>query len=81
MIIIPKGPKLKLHRMKKGYSLRGLSQKTGVHYSTIFNIENGKGSVNPKTAKLICEGLKIDFDEFFDIVNESFSSNKKEIKE
>lgn len=60
--------KIKHLRVKKGLSLRDLSQKTGIAFSTLSLIENGKTSPRPKTAKAIADALEVDFDEIFKIV-------------
>jgi transcriptional regulator with XRE-family HTH domain len=68
MNIVPKSEKIKILRIKSGFSMRGLATETKTHYSTISNIENAKGSVLPKTAKAICDALKQEFDDLFEIV-------------
>lgn len=67
-IILPKTKELGSARLKAGLSLRGLAIKTKVHYSTLSNAENGKGSVSPRIAKAICEALGYGFEELFEIV-------------
>lgn len=70
-VVIPKGEKIGALRIKSGLSLRGLAIKAKVHYSTISNIENCKGSVRPSIAKSICQALNAEFDDLFEIVDDS----------
>ena len=60
---------LALTRMKKGYSLRKLSEAAKVDYSTINKLENGKQKTTPETAKKICDALGVSFEEMFVVEN------------
>ena len=59
------GNKVELHRMKKGWSQRDLSEKTGINTAVISQIERGKRKPQPRTAFRICEALEVDFEELF----------------
>jgi transcriptional regulator with XRE-family HTH domain len=63
-----KGVKINKKRIKKGWSLRDFSKKTGINISNLSSIENKNKSVMPKTAKSICEALGEEFDELFEII-------------
>lgn len=77
MSIIPKSKNLSQARIRNGYSLRDLAAKSKVHYSTISNLENGRTSVTPKTAKAICDTLNKEFDELFEIVERRRDEHEK----
>jgi len=68
--IKPKGKEINEIRIKTGLSLRGLAIKTKTHYATLSNLEHEKGNVTPRIAKSICEALKQDFDQLFEIVDD-----------
>lgn len=61
-----KKEKIREARVKSGYSLRVLGKMAGVNYATISNLENGKGSPYPATAKAVCDALKMKFDDLFE---------------
>jgi len=66
-IIVVKQNKMSELRMKMGFSMRVLAVKAKLNPVTICNIENAKSNANPKTAKIICEVLSVDFDDLFEI--------------
>lgn len=39
---------------ENGYSLRSLSDKTGLHYQTIFSITSGKAKPNLENTIILC---------------------------
>ncbi len=48
-------------------SLKELSRRSGVHYSTLINFMSGKGkTINLSTLYNICLGFKIELVDFFD---------------
>ena len=50
---------------KSGFSKRGFARKSGLSESTFIQISNGKQSPRPNTAKKICDGLQLSFDDIF----------------
>lgn len=60
------GKKIKVLRIKKGWSLRDMQQTTGLNYSTLSCIERS-GSTTPRSAKKIADALETEFDEVFEI--------------
>ncbi|UJF27447.1 helix-turn-helix transcriptional regulator [Planococcus sp. 107-1] len=52
---------------KKGFTKRSFARHCGLSESTYIQISNGKQSPRPDTAKKICNGLGLDFDDIFDI--------------
>lgn len=61
-----KSEEIRETRIKRGYSLRVLGDIAGLNYATISNLENGKCSPYPATAKAVCEALKMNFDDLFE---------------
>lgn len=61
-----KKEKIKEARIRNGYSLRVLGEMAGINYATISNLERGKGSPYPATAKAVCDALKMNFDDLFE---------------
>lgn len=53
-------------RLKNGYTLESLAEKTGLTKETIFRIESGRG-VRPKNAAKICAALNLAFDDLFSV--------------
>lgn len=56
---------------KSGFSKRAFARKCGLSESTFIQISNGKQSPRPNTAKKICEGLHLKFDDIFVIEEKS----------
>ncbi|MFF2752767.1 helix-turn-helix transcriptional regulator [Psychrobacillus sp. NPDC058041] len=52
---------------KDGFSKRAFARKCGLSESTIIQISNGRQSPRPDTAKKICDGLQLNFDDIFSI--------------
>jgi transcriptional regulator with XRE-family HTH domain len=50
-------------RLAKGLSLKRLSRLTGIHYTSISQIENGKENAGPERLRRIAEALEIPEDE------------------
>lgn len=50
---------------KSGFSKRAFARKCGLSESTFIQISNGKQFPRPNTAKKICVGLNLDFDDVF----------------
>lgn len=50
---------------KNGFSKRAFARKCGLSESTFIQISNGKQSPRPNTAKKICDGLQLSFDDIF----------------
>ena len=65
---ISKPDRIKEIRIKQGYSIRAISLKAGLSYSTVAYLEKKPRAVAPRTAKLLCDALDIPFDEAFTIV-------------
>ncbi|GAQ19138.1 helix-turn-helix protein [Oceanobacillus picturae] len=57
--------------IKLGFSKRGFAQANNIADSTLIQVSNGKQSPRPETARKICEGLQVEFDEIFLIVEEN----------
>lgn len=66
--VLKANEKLTVERMRNGYTLRALSEKSGVHYCTIYRAENGS-KINPKNALKLSLALNKAFDELFEIVD------------
>jgi transcriptional regulator with XRE-family HTH domain len=66
--ITSKSREIKAARLRAGLSLRGLAMKTKTHYSTLSNVENGKGCVSPRVARAVSDALNVNFDDLFEIV-------------
>ena len=57
-------------RIKRGKSMRELSKLSGLSTAAISSIERGKGSsVRPLSAQKICDGLGVEFDSLFEVVD------------
>lgn len=54
--------------IRKGFTRRSLAEAAKVGESTVISIANGGRNPSPKTAKLICEALEVEFDDIFEIV-------------
>ncbi|CAM4215094.1 hypothetical protein BAMA_02035 [Bacillus manliponensis] len=67
MIILKSKEGLKMKIIKKGFSKRSFARKNNIAESTFIQISNGKQSPRPLTAKKICEGLEVDFDDIFTV--------------
>ncbi|MBC6165745.1 helix-turn-helix domain-containing protein [Listeria booriae] len=53
--------------ISSGRSFRSLSAEAGLSSSTIYPILNSDKRISPRVAKKICDTLKLDFDELFEI--------------
>lgn len=73
MILLKSKSEFNRHLIKNGYSKRGFARAFDIGESTLIQISNGKQSPRPETAKKICEGLNVNFDELFEI--EEYGSN------
>lgn len=62
---------------KNGFSKRAFARKCGLSESTFIQISNGKQSPRPDTAKKICDGLQLSFDDIFSIKDKTVT--KKEV--
>ena len=51
--------RLKACRIAKGYSLRDLSDKTGINISNLSILERGKRSPHGKTVRTLAEALEV----------------------
>jgi len=67
MTIRAKINELKRARVKKGFSIRGLGQASGLSVATVFKIENDLSVPLPATAKKLCDALDCNFDDLFEI--------------
>lgn len=52
---------------KKGFTKRSFARHCGLSESTFIQVSNGKQSPRPDTAKKICNGIEMGFDDVFDI--------------
>ncbi|SEM80218.1 DNA-binding transcriptional regulator, XRE-family HTH domain [Terribacillus saccharophilus] len=68
MIILKQKDDFQKELIKRGYSKRSFARSHGIAESTLIQISNGKQSPRPETAKRICEGLKVNFDDVFTII-------------
>ncbi len=71
MTIKAKINELKEARVKKGFSIRGLGQASGLSAATVFKIENDVSVPLPSTAKKICDALNCKFEDLFEIAKKS----------
>ncbi|CAM3861819.1 helix-turn-helix domain-containing protein [Alkalicoccus chagannorensis] len=62
-----------------GYSKREFSRVSGISYFMVFQMTKGKRNPSPKTSKLICDILNVDFDELFQLVYEDIDP-REEVK-
>ena len=51
--------KLRELREDQSYSMRELAELSGVHYRTVLRIENGQGSVHPRTLRKLAQALGV----------------------
>ncbi|MFT3701173.1 MAG: helix-turn-helix transcriptional regulator [Agriterribacter sp.] len=58
------GCKIRLARNNKGLTLKQLEKMTGIHYSSLPEIENGKRNFNILTVKKIADSLGTNIKEF-----------------
>lgn len=57
-------------RIRRGKSMRELSKLSGLSTAAISSIERGKSSsVRPLSAQKICDGLGVEFDALFELVD------------
>ncbi len=59
---------IKKARIEQGYNQSDVCIGTGLNIATYSQIENGKASLRPKTAKKLCDFLKKQFDDLFEII-------------
>ncbi|MYL47666.1 helix-turn-helix domain-containing protein [Virgibacillus halodenitrificans] len=57
--------------IKQGFSKRGFARANNIAEATLIQISNGKQAPRPETARKICEGLQVEFDDIFLIVEEN----------
>lgn len=57
--------------LKKGFTKRSFARHCELSESTFIQVSNGKQSPRPDTAKKICSGLELEFDEIFEIKEKS----------
>ena len=55
-------------RIEQGYNQSDVCEGVDLNIATYNQIENGKTSPRPKTAKRICDFLKRQFNELFEVV-------------
>lgn len=60
------GALVRHHRKLQGLSLAELSEKSGVHYSRLSNIETGKDNPTIGTMKCVADALQIPLSVFFE---------------
>lgn len=65
------GTNVALYRIKKGLTLKALSELSGIDAGTINRLEKGKSNPRPRTVKHICEALDASFDELFIVEQEA----------
>lgn len=63
---------------KSGFSKRAFARKCGLSESTFIQISNGKQSPRPNTAKKICDGLQLKFDDIFSIEQKTVTEKGSE---
>lgn len=68
-VIRAKNKKITEERVRRGLSMRELSDLCGINYSTVSKIENKKQSPRPRIARLICDALEKKFDDLFEIID------------
>ncbi|CAM2952577.1 helix-turn-helix transcriptional regulator [Hathewaya histolytica] len=71
------GKKLKGLRNSKGYTLKKLSDLSGISVSFISDIENGRRNPSIENLQKICNALSVDISYFFDDVNRNCSEEHK----
>lgn len=64
------GDKMRIIRMKKGLTLRELSELTGVHYLTIHQLENSVVLTKLENFESICLGLNLSFEKMQELYTE-----------
>ena len=52
--------RLKERRMEQVLSLRELEEKSGVSYSTIWRLEDGRQGAHPRTVRKLAEALGVE---------------------
>lgn len=67
--IVAKTKKIAEARCRAGMSMREMAGKSNLNVTNISNIENGKVNPHPKTAKHICDALRLTFDDLFELVD------------
>jgi transcriptional regulator with XRE-family HTH domain len=67
MKIITKVEALQKARVKLGLNVNELGRLSGIPHSTLLSIEKKQKHPSPATTKKICDALKMDFDELFEI--------------
>jgi DNA-binding XRE family transcriptional regulator len=72
-LIRAKSTDIKRARIEQGYNQSDVCEGTGLNLASYNQIENGKTSLRPKTAKKICDFLKKSFSELFEIVEKEAS--------
>ena len=62
-------------RLKKGMSIRTLSQKSGVSHTEVSRIESGEVSPSLETLLRMADALRVDIKNTFDVVKERDGHN------
>jgi transcriptional regulator with XRE-family HTH domain len=75
-IVLKNPKKLKQVIIRKGFTERSLSEALGRSTSYINQIVNQNRNPKADTAKLICEKLEIEFEDYFFITNACKCKNK-----
>lgn len=64
------GTSITEERIKRGKSMSALSEVSGLSVAAISKIERGVSrSVRPLSAQKICDGLGVEFDSLFELVD------------
>lgn len=71
MIVLKNGKIFNQTISKKGFTKRAFARHCGLSESTLIQISNGKQSPRADTAKKICDGLQLHFDDVFTIKDNS----------
>ncbi len=61
--------RLKEWRERRGYSLRGLAEESGVHHMTLFKLESGKLDPQLSTLLKLCRALDISLTQLVGVAN------------
>ncbi|MFZ3580322.1 helix-turn-helix transcriptional regulator [Virgibacillus sp. DJP39] len=67
MILLRSKKEFEEKLIKLGYSKRKFAVKVNISETALLQIINGKQFPRPQTAKKICEGLDVNFDDVFTI--------------
>ncbi|WP_245618059.1 helix-turn-helix domain-containing protein [Domibacillus tundrae] len=64
--------------LKMGFSKRAFARQCGLTESTFNRVSNGKQSPRANTAKKICDGLELSFDDIFIIKEKKLKDKRSE---